>query len=77
MSCRMEPGMQGVARREHFKALTRYREARLSVLLGTRTGAREAIEGVYPQIFGKLGEKFKKYEHLNSYTGNLLSFNAF
>lgn len=38
---------------------------------------REAIEVVYPQLFEKRGEKFKKYEHFNLCTDNLLSFNAF
>ena len=31
----------------------------------------------YPQFFEKRGEKFKKYEHVNLYTDNLLSFNTF
>jgi len=35
------------------------------------------IGAVYPQLFEKWGEKFKKYERLSLYTGNSLSFNAF
>ncbi|WP_314707167.1 hypothetical protein [Rothia mucilaginosa] len=38
---------------------------------------RGEIEVVYPQLFEKSGEKFKKYEHFSLCTDNLLSFNAF
>lgn len=36
-----------------------------------------SISVSYPQFFEKRGEKFKKYEHFNLCTDNLLSFNAF
>ena len=59
-------------------ATTRAARSAVSALFrDARRCIREVIEVVYPQLFEKLGEKFKKYERFNSYTGNLLSFNAF
>jgi hypothetical protein len=46
-------------------------------LPGFSNGNLGSISVSYPQFFEKRGEKFKKYEHVNLYTDNLLSFNAF
>lgn len=60
------------------RATTRAARSAVSALFrDARRGMREVIEAVYPQFFKKWGEKFKKYEQVSSYTGNLLSFNAF
>ena len=44
---------------------------------GLSNGNLGSISVSYPQFFEKQSEKFKKYEHFNLCTDNLLSFNAF
>ena len=78
LSRRMELQVQGGGPRWAFQgSRAPHGSTPISTRGDVRRCIREVIEVVYPQFFEKLGEKFKKYEHFNSYTGNLLSFNAF
>ena len=78
ISRRIEPQIQGTGRSGHFKCSHALQESTPAGIFGdARRCTREVIGAVYPQLFEKWGEKFKKYERLSLYTGNSLSFNAF
>ncbi|WP_314684758.1 hypothetical protein [Rothia mucilaginosa] len=78
ISRRVEPQIQGRSGRVAQGPRAPPGSTPVSTFYGDARWYRQAVvEAVYPQLFEKWREKFKKYEHLSLYKGDLLSFSAF